>query len=98
MPTQSFPYPVANMLHSNTDFIVTNLLSYMLIDTFTCQGLGDLINKLCSQKIGLKPISMDWILELSAKYCPTHIGLLGLTPKFLGSSPRITRAQKPQPE
>ena len=58
--TQSFPHPLANIESSNAEANLTNLLSYALIDMFTWQGLGDIINKFRRKTLGLESLSMVW--------------------------------------
>ena len=56
-PTLAFPHPLANIRPSDADPKMVNYLSYALIETLTWQGLGDLINRLREEKLGLSPLS-----------------------------------------
>ncbi|PWW80207.1 Glycosyltransferase Family 1 protein [Tuber magnatum] len=80
-PTTAFPHPLANIQSSNAEGAVTNFLSYILVEMMTWQGLGDLVNKFRTRKLGLDPISTMWApgmitrLKIPHTYCwsPTLI-------------------------
>ena len=44
-PTRAFPHPLANIQSSNADDVMTNYMSYTLLEMMTWQGLGDIINR-----------------------------------------------------
>ncbi|CAG7558474.1 unnamed protein product [Fusarium equiseti] len=44
-PTRAFPHPLANIQSTNTDDVMTNYMSYTLVEMMTWQGLGDVINR-----------------------------------------------------
>jgi hypothetical protein len=56
-PTQAFPHPLANIRPSNADPKMVNYLSYALLETMTWQGLGDLINRMRRERLGLGPLT-----------------------------------------
>lgn len=71
-PTTAFPHPLANIKSTNADVSVTNFLSYLLVDTLTTQGLGDIINRF-RQSLGLEPISLMWSPGTIARLRVPHI-------------------------
>lgn len=74
-PTRAFPHPLANIQSSNTDVIMTNYVSYALVEMMTWQGLGDVINRFRSKTLDLEPLSMIWApgiltrLHIPTTYC-----------------------------
>ncbi|QRW00852.1 glycosyltransferase family 1 protein [Ceratobasidium sp. AG-Ba] len=56
-PTADFPHPLVNILQSNAEKGLTNVLSYALAELMTWQGLGDVINNFRTSTLGLKPLS-----------------------------------------
>lgn len=44
-PTKAFPHPLANIQSTNADDVMTNFMSYTLLEMMTWQGLGDVINR-----------------------------------------------------
>lgn len=80
-PTRAFPHPLANVQSSNTDDVMTNYLTYTLVEMMTWQGLGDVINRFREKALDLSPLSLIWApgllarLKISWTYCwlvPTH--------------------------
>lgn len=59
-PTKAFPHPLANIQSTNTDPVMTNYLSYALVEMMTWQGLGDVINRFRTNVLDLHPISLLW--------------------------------------
>ncbi|KAG9102858.1 hypothetical protein FRC06_000972 [Ceratobasidium sp. 370] len=55
--TAEFPHPLVNILQSNAEKGLTNVLSYALAELMTWQGLGDVINNFRTSTLGLKPLS-----------------------------------------
>ncbi|KAG8746143.1 hypothetical protein FRC10_006009 [Ceratobasidium sp. 414] len=53
-----FPHPLVNILQSNAEKGLTNVLSYALAELMTWQGLGDVINNFRTSTLGLKPLSL----------------------------------------
>ncbi|ROT34996.1 UDP-Glycosyltransferase/glycogen phosphorylase [Sodiomyces alkalinus F11] len=74
-PTKAFPHPLANIQSTNTDAIMTNYLSYALVEMMTWQGLGDVINRFRADVLDLDPISLIWApglltrLRIPYTYC-----------------------------
>ncbi|KAK0123702.1 hypothetical protein ONS95_008712 [Cadophora gregata] len=74
-PTQAFPHPLANIQSSNADPMLTNYLSYAMIEVLVWQGLGDLINRFRTKCLGLDPVSVIWApgmlqrLKIPHTYC-----------------------------
>ncbi|RBR07804.1 uncharacterized protein FIESC28_10497 [Fusarium coffeatum] len=74
-PTRAFPHPLANIQSSNTDDVMTNYMSYTLVEMMTWQGLGDVINRFRKKALDLPPLSMIWApgllsrLKISWTYC-----------------------------
>lgn len=74
-PTRAFPHPLANITSSNTDDVMTNYLSYALVEMMTWQGLGDVINRFRSKVLDLEPLSLFWApglltrLRIPYTYC-----------------------------
>ncbi|KAG9123607.1 hypothetical protein FRC07_014543 [Ceratobasidium sp. 392] len=56
--TADFPHPLVNILQSNAEKGLTNVLSYALAELMTWQGLGDVINNFRTSTLGLKPLSL----------------------------------------
>ncbi|KAG8698648.1 hypothetical protein FRC08_005788, partial [Ceratobasidium sp. 394] len=56
--TADFPHPLVNILQSNAEKGLTNVLSYALAELMTWQGLGDVINHFRTSTLGLKPLSL----------------------------------------
>ncbi|GAM35041.1 hypothetical protein TCE0_015r03036 [Talaromyces pinophilus] len=59
-PTQAFPHPLANIQSSNADPLLTNYISYVMIEVLQWQGLGDIINRFRAKCLGLDPVSLIW--------------------------------------
>lgn len=59
-PTKSFPHPLASIKASNVDLGYTNFISYPLVEMMVWQGLGDLVNDLRVDTLGLDPVSTLW--------------------------------------
>ncbi|PHH67103.1 hypothetical protein CDD81_4498 [Ophiocordyceps australis] len=55
-PTRAFPHPLANVQSSNADDVLTNYLTYTLVEMMTWQGLGDVINRFRDKVLGLSPL------------------------------------------
>ncbi|KAF5022977.1 hypothetical protein F66182_4975 [Fusarium sp. NRRL 66182] len=74
-PTRAFPHPLANIQSSNTDDVMTNYMSYALVEMMTWQGLGDVINRFREKALELPPLSLIWApgllsrLKISWTYC-----------------------------
>jgi len=74
-PTRAFPHPLANIESSNTDVVMTNYVSYALVDMLTWQGLGDVINRFRTKVLDLEPMSLIWApgllsrLRIPTTYC-----------------------------
>lgn len=74
-PTRSFPHPLANIESSNTDVVMTNYVSYALVEMMTWQGLGDVINRFRNRVLDLEPLSLIWApgiltrLHIPTTYC-----------------------------
>ncbi|CAI4219252.1 unnamed protein product [Parascedosporium putredinis] len=74
-PTRAFPHPLANILSSNTDDVMTNYVSYALVEMMTWQGLGDVINRFRNTVLDLEPLSLIWApglltrLQIPYTYC-----------------------------
>ncbi|KAI6756638.1 hypothetical protein HG530_011236 [Fusarium avenaceum] len=74
-PTRAFPHPLANIQSSNTDDVMTNYMSYTLVEMMTWQGLGDVINRFREKALDLPPLSLIWApgllarLKISWTYC-----------------------------
>lgn len=74
-PTRSFPHPLANIESSNTDVVLTNYISYALVEMMTWQGLGDVINRFRTKVLDLEPLSLIWApgilsrLHIPTTYC-----------------------------
>ncbi|GME24849.1 UDP-glucuronosyl/UDP-glucosyltransferase [Neofusicoccum parvum] len=56
-PTQAFPHPLANIQSTNADSLLTNYMSYALVDMLTWQGLGDIINRFRQRTLHLEAVS-----------------------------------------
>ncbi|KFZ01301.1 hypothetical protein V500_00816 [Pseudogymnoascus sp. VKM F-4518 (FW-2643)] len=74
-PTQAFPHPLTTIRHSNTEPSMTNLISYILVEMITWQGLGDIVNRFRTKTLNLAPISLMWApgmisrLKIPFTYC-----------------------------
>ncbi|KAL0935189.1 glucosyl glucuronosyl [Colletotrichum truncatum] len=74
-PTRAFPHPLANIQSSNTDMVMTNYVSYALVEMMTWQGLGDVINRFREKALDLEPMSLIWApgvltrLRIPYTYC-----------------------------
>ncbi|RTE79925.1 hypothetical protein BHE90_005567 [Fusarium euwallaceae] len=74
-PTRAFPHPLANIQSSNTDDVMTNYMTYTLVEMMTWQGLGDVINRFRENALDLPPLSLIWApgllarLQISWTYC-----------------------------
>ncbi|PTB37786.1 uncharacterized protein TrAFT101_005335 [Trichoderma asperellum] len=74
-PTRAFPHPLANVQYSNADDVLTNYLTYTLVEMMTWQGLGDVINRFRESALDLAPLSLIWApgllnrLKISYTYC-----------------------------
>ncbi|KAB5578470.1 glycosyltransferase family 28 domain-containing protein [Coniochaeta sp. 2T2.1] len=73
--TRAFPHPLANIQSSNTDVVMTNYVSYALVEMMTWQGLGDVINRFRDKVLDLEPLSLIWApglltrLRVPTTYC-----------------------------
>ncbi|KAK3394228.1 glycosyltransferase family 28 domain-containing protein [Podospora didyma] len=91
-PTRAFPHPLANIESTNTDDIMTNYLSYALVEMMTWQGLGDVINRFRVGVLDLEPLSLIWApgllnrLRVPTTYCWSP----ALIPKPADWAPEIT--------
>jgi len=74
-PTRAFPHPLANVQSSNADVVMTNYVSYALVEMMTWQGLGDVINRFRTKVLDLEPLSLIWApglltrLRIPTTYC-----------------------------
>jgi len=74
-PTQAFPHPLANIQSSNADPLVSNYISYAMIEVLAWQGLGDIINRFRVKCLALDPVSSIWApgmlqrLKIPHTYC-----------------------------
>ncbi|KZL87056.1 glycosyltransferase family 28 domain-containing protein [Colletotrichum incanum] len=74
-PTRAFPHPLANIQSTNTDTVMTNYVSYALVEMMTWQGLGDVINRFREKALDLEPMSLIWApgvltrLRIPYTYC-----------------------------
>ncbi|KAK3693580.1 hypothetical protein B0T22DRAFT_421016 [Podospora appendiculata] len=74
-PTRAFPHPLANIESTNTDVVMTNYVSYALVEMMTWQGLGDVINRFRTRVLDLEPLSLIWApgvlnrLRIPTTYC-----------------------------
>ncbi|KLU88152.1 hypothetical protein MAPG_07139 [Magnaporthiopsis poae ATCC 64411] len=74
-PTKAFPHPLANIQSTNTDEVMTNYVSYALVEMMTWQGLGDVINRFRTSMLDLHPLSLIWApglltrLQIPTTYC-----------------------------
>jgi hypothetical protein len=59
-PTRAFPHPLANIESSNSDVVMTNYVSYALVEMMTWQGLGDVINRFREKELDLEALSLIW--------------------------------------
>ncbi|OIW26165.1 UDP-Glycosyltransferase/glycogen phosphorylase [Coniochaeta ligniaria NRRL 30616] len=73
--TRAFPHPLANIQSTNTDVVMTNYVSYALVEMMTWQGLGDVINRFRDKVLDLEPLSLIWApglltrLRIPTTYC-----------------------------
>lgn len=58
--TRAFPHPLANIKSSNADDIITNNLTYTLVEMMTWQGLGDIINRFREKVLDIPALSLLW--------------------------------------
>ncbi|KAH7321377.1 family 1 glycosyltransferase [Stachybotrys elegans] len=74
-PTRAFPHPLANVQSSNVDDVMTNYMTYTLVEMMTWQGLGDVINRFRDRVLDLPPLALLWApglvnrLKISYTYC-----------------------------
>ncbi|KAJ0104171.1 hypothetical protein J7T55_000522 [Diaporthe amygdali] len=74
-PTRAFPHPLANIQSTDTDTVMTNFVSYALVEMMTWQGLGDVINRFRTKVLDLEPLSLIWApgllsrLQIPTTYC-----------------------------
>ncbi|KAK1832819.1 glycosyltransferase family 28 domain-containing protein [Podospora conica] len=74
-PTRAFPHPLANIESTNTDVVMTNYISYAMVEMMTWQGLGDVINRFRTKILDLEPLSLIWApgilsrLRIPTTYC-----------------------------
>ncbi|KAM7219278.1 hypothetical protein V8F06_005314 [Rhypophila decipiens] len=74
-PTKAFAHPLANIESSNTDPVMTNYVSYAMVEMMTWQGLGDVINRFRQRVLDLEPLSLMWApgllsrLRVPTTYC-----------------------------
>lgn len=74
-PTRAFPHPLANIQSTDTDDVMTNFVSYALVEMMTWQGLGDVINRFRTKVLDLEPLSLIWApgllsrLRVPTTYC-----------------------------
>ncbi|KJZ77528.1 hypothetical protein HIM_03252 [Hirsutella minnesotensis 3608] len=74
-PTRAFPHPLANIKFSNVDEVVTNNLTYTLVEMMTWHGLGDVINRFREKVLDLPSLSFIWApglltrLKVPYTYC-----------------------------
>lgn len=74
-PTQAFPHPLANIQSTNADPLVSNYISYAMIEVLSWQGLGDIINRFREKCLALDPVSSIWApgmlqrLKIPHTYC-----------------------------
>ncbi|KAK3939702.1 glycosyltransferase family 28 domain-containing protein [Diplogelasinospora grovesii] len=74
-PTRAFPHPLANIESTNTDVVMTNYVSYAMVEMMTWQGLGDVINRFRTKILDLEPLSLIWApgllnrLRVPTTYC-----------------------------
>ncbi|EHA49927.1 hypothetical protein MCOR27_003005 [Pyricularia oryzae] len=66
-PTKAFPHPLANIQSSNATEVMTNYVSYTLVEMMTWQGLGDVINRFRLKTLDLEPLSLIWAPGLLAR-------------------------------
>lgn len=59
-PTKAFPHPLTSIKASNVDLGYTNFMSYPMAEMMVWQGLGDLVNDLRVDTLGLDPVSTLW--------------------------------------
>jgi len=74
-PTKAFSHPLANIESTNTDPVMTNYVSYTMVEMMTWQGLGDVINRFRTKVLDLEPLSLMWApgllsrLRIPTTYC-----------------------------
>ncbi|KAF3762246.1 family 1 glycosyltransferase, partial [Cryphonectria parasitica EP155] len=73
--TKAFPHPLANIESSNAEVVMTNCVSYAMVEMMTWQGLGDVINRFRTKVLDLEPLSLIWApglltrLQIPTTYC-----------------------------
>ncbi|KAK4176126.1 family 1 putative glycosyltransferase [Triangularia setosa] len=74
-PTRAFPHPLADIIASNADDVLTNYVSYTLVEMMTWQGLGDVINRFRTNVLDLESLSLLWApglisrMRIPTTYC-----------------------------
>ncbi|KAK4229015.1 sterol 3-beta-glucosyltransferase [Podospora fimiseda] len=74
-PTRAFPHPLADIVSTNADDVMTNYVSYALVEMMTWQGLGDVINRFRTDVLDLESMSLLWApgilsrLRVPTTYC-----------------------------
>ncbi|GAO16707.1 hypothetical protein UVI_02002530 [Ustilaginoidea virens] len=74
-PTRAFPHPLATIQSSNADDMMTNYITYTLVEMITWQGLGDIVNRFRENVLGLASLSLFWApglinrLKVPYTYC-----------------------------
>ncbi|KAK3989155.1 sterol 3-beta-glucosyltransferase [Cladorrhinum sp. PSN332] len=74
-PTRAFPHPLADIVSTNADDVMTNYVSYALVEMMTWQGLGDVINRFRTDVLDLETMSLLWApgilsrLRIPTTYC-----------------------------
>ena len=90
-PTATIPHPLANISQSDVEAAYTNIISYSMVETMTCQGLGDLVNRFRKETLGLEPLSTLWAPGLLArlKVPITYMWSPSLIPKPADWGPHV---------
>ncbi|KAK4464145.1 sterol 3-beta-glucosyltransferase [Cladorrhinum samala] len=65
--TRAFPHPLADIVSTNADDVMTNYVSYALVEMMTWQGLGDVINRFRTDTLDLESMSLLWAPGLLAR-------------------------------
>ncbi|KAK0748260.1 hypothetical protein B0T21DRAFT_279757 [Apiosordaria backusii] len=74
-PTRAFPHPLADIIATNADDVLTNYVSYTLVEMMTWQGLGDVINRFRTNVLDLESLSLLWApglisrMRIPTTYC-----------------------------
>ncbi|KAK4165787.1 sterol 3-beta-glucosyltransferase [Cladorrhinum sp. PSN259] len=74
-PTRAFPHPLADIISTNADDVMTNYVSYALVEMMTWQGLGDVINRFRTDVLDLESMSLLWApgilsrMRIPTTYC-----------------------------